>query len=62
MCIPVGYTRPCLPKAQQGSVVWEDTRLTEQLLGPLGFCRRRTLQEIVDYLTPGAAEHCKVSF
>ena len=56
MCIPVGYTRPCLPKNQQGSTAWEDTRLTlignswhvgvitwllEQLLGPLGFCRRQ---------------------
>ena len=28
MGIPVGYTRPCLPKAQQGTVEWDDTRLT----------------------------------
>ena len=68
MCIPVGYTRPCLPKNQQTGTLWEDTRLTlignswhvgvitwllEQLLGPLGFCRRQGLQQLVDYLTPG---------
>ena len=68
MCIPVGYTRPCLPKSQQSGSSWEDTRLSlignswhvgvvtwllEQLLGPLGFCRRQGLQQIVDYLTPG---------
>ena len=68
MGIPVGYTRPCLPKAQQGTVEWDDTRLTlignswhvgvitwllEQLLAPLGFCRQRSLQDIVNYLTPG---------
>ena len=68
MCIPIGYTRPCLPKAQQGGTTWEDARLSlignpwhvgvvawllEQLLGPLGFCKRQSLQEIVDNLTPG---------
>ena len=68
MCIPVGYTRPCLPKNQQTGALWEDTRLSlignswhvgvitwllEQLLGPLGFCRRHNLQQIVDRLTPG---------
>ena len=66
--IPVGYTRPCLPKAQQGTTEWDDTRLTlvgnswhvgvvtwllEQLLSPLGFCRGQSLQAIVTYLTPG---------
>ena len=70
MCIPVGYTKPCLPKAEQSGVKWEDTRLSlignswhvgvvtwllEQMLGPLGFCRRQSLQEIVDYLTPGGS-------
>ena len=70
MCIPVGYTRPCLPKADQHGARWEDTRLTlignswhvgviawllERLLGPLGFCRRQSLQETVDYLTPGGS-------
>lgn len=67
MCIPVGYTRPCLPKADQTGTKWEDTRLSlignswhvgviawllEQVLGPLGFCRRQSLQQIVDSLTP----------
>ena len=70
MCIPVGYTRPCLPKAEQTGAKWEDTRLSlignswhvgvvawllEQVLGPWGFCRRRSLQQIVDYLTPGGS-------
>ena len=70
MRIPVGYTRPCLPKAEQTGAKWEDTRLSlignswhvgvvawllEQVLGPWGFCRRQSLQQIVDYLTPGGS-------
>ena len=70
MGLPVGYTKPCLPKAEQTGAKWDDTRLSlignswhvgvvawllEQLLGPLGFCRRQSVQEIVDYLTPGGS-------
>ena len=72
MCIPVGYTRPCLPKAEQGGAKRDDTRLSlvgnswhvgviawllGQLLSPLGFCRKQSLQEIVDYLTPGGSRN-----
>ena len=34
-----------------GVITW----LLGQLLGPLGFCRRQSLQETVDYLTPGGS-------
>ncbi|CAK9014962.1 6E)-farnesyl diphosphate synthase) (Dimethylallyltranstransferase) (Farnesyl diphosphate synthase) (Geranyltranstransferase) [Durusdinium trenchii] len=57
-------------EAEQTGAKWDDTRLSlignswhvgvvawllEQLLGPLGFCRRQSVQEIVDYLTPGGS-------
>lgn len=67
MGLPVGYTRPCLPKRLHGSIEHQDTRhilvgnswsvpvvasLIAQLCGPLGLCPAYTPQQIVDFLDP----------
>ena len=71
MGIPVGYTRPCVCKQDQKGDSWNDIRLTlvgnswqvgviawlvYQLGYKLGLCRPRSLQDIVNALTPGRGE------
>lgn len=70
MGFPVGYTKNCVPKAQQQGVGYEDIRLTllgnswhvgvvawllQQSTTPLGLCKVVTLEELLKVLTPGQA-------
>ena len=68
MGFPVGYTAPCVPKAEQKGELYEDSRLSllgnswqvgvivwllGQLCAPLGLCEPANVEEIIKRTTPG---------
>ena len=70
MGFPVGYTTPCVPKSQQGTMDHKDAQLTlidnswqvgvivwllSQLCAPLGLCEPMQVDDIIKVLTPGQA-------
>ena len=72
MGFPVGYTAPCVAKAEQRGEAYEDSRLTllgnswqvgvivwllSQLFAPLGLCEHLTVDAIIKLLTPGQGSH-----
>ena len=72
MGFPVGYTAPCVAKAEQKGEVYDDSRLTllgnswqvgvivwllSQLFAPLGLCERLTVEAIIKLSAPGEGSH-----
>lgn len=68
MGFPLDYTRNCVVKAEQKGASYDDARLSllgnscqlgvvawliMQVMVPLGLCKKRSLQELVNEFTPG---------